>query len=126
MASIPELIFTSQGSIPGIVHDARSAFNSQKTKPVDFRLRQLRKLYWGVKDNADAIATACKKDLGKGHFETNLTDIDMVLNDIIFTCNNLEKWVKDETAPDIPLFNKVMRPKTRKDPLGCVLIIGYV
>lgn len=126
MASLPELKYTPQHDIPGIVESARSAFNSQKTKPVEFRLRQLRKLYWGMRDNADAIASACKKDLGKGQFETNLTDIDMVLNDIIYTCNSLEKWMKDETAPDIPLFNKILRPKIRKDPLGCVLIIGYV
>lgn len=49
-----------------------------------------------------------------------------MLNDIVFTTRNLHKWVKDEKAPDIDLSFKFMNPKIRKDPLGCVLVIGYV
>ena len=48
------------------------------------------------------------------------------MNDIVFMSNNLEKWVKDEGAPDIPLVNKLFFPKIRKDPMGAVLIIGSV
>lgn len=47
------------------------------------------------------------------------------LNDIVFVNNNLAKWAKTEAAPDIPLLNKPLHPKIRKDPLGCVFIIGY-
>jgi len=46
------------------------------------------------------------------------------LNDIIFIQNNLEKWVKDEAAPDIPLLNYALNPFIRKDPMGVVLVIG--
>lgn len=77
-------------------------------------------------DNADAIAEACKIDLGKGHFEANLTELDFCTNTIIYCCDNLDKWAKDEPAADIPLANKLLFPKIRKDPLGCVLIIGCV
>ena len=38
---------TDVGSIPGIVNDARNTFHTQKTKPLEFRKIQLRKLYWG-------------------------------------------------------------------------------
>ncbi len=38
--------------------------------------------------------------------------------------NNLKKWAKDEKPDDIPLMNYFMSPRIRKDPLGCVLIIG--
>ena len=79
-----------------------------------------------LKDNANAINAACKLDLGKGHFETNLTELDFCTNDIVYVCNSLEKWAKDEKAPDIGLSNALLFPKIRKDPLGCVLIIGYV
>lgn len=47
-------------------------------------------------------------------------------NDIVFVTKNLEKWAKDEKAKDIPLTNALMSPRIRKDPLGCVLVIGYV
>ncbi|KAL8713924.1 MAG: hypothetical protein Q9220_002070 [cf. Caloplaca sp. 1 TL-2023] len=119
-----ELKFTPADTIPAIAAGVRNAFNTHKTKFIDFRLVQLRKLYWGIKDNEAAIAQACKQDLGKGQFETYLTEIDWCLNDIVFVTRNLEKWVKDEPAPDIPLANKLLSPRIRKDPLGAVLIIG--
>ena len=77
-------------------------------------------------DNQNAIAAACKQDLGKGHFEANLMELDFCTQTIIYCCNNLEKWAKDETAKDIPFANKLLFPKIRKEPLGCVLIIGSI
>lgn len=124
MASIPQLEYTNKDAIPEIVDGVRAAFHSQKTKPLEWRKVQLRKLYWGLVDNADAIAQACKIDLGKGHFEANLMELDFCTNTCIYCCDNLDKWAKDETAADIQLANKLLFPKIRKDPLGCVLIIG--
>ena len=124
--SVPELQYTSIDSIPPTVSRLRSTFNSQKTKPLEFRLIQLRKLYWALRDNEAAIAEACKRDLGRSSYEAYVTEIDWCKNDIIFVCNHLEKWAKDEKAPDQPLTNSLMSPKVRKDPLGCIFIIGYV
>lgn len=64
-------------------------------------------------------------DLGKGEFETYLTETGWCLNDIIFVQKNLKKWAKEESAADVPLMNVALFPKIRKDPLGAVLIIGY-
>jgi beta-apo-4'-carotenal oxygenase len=75
-------------------------------------------------DNEADIIEACKQDLGKSFFETQISEIKWVTNDIIFVCKNLEKWAKDEKPGDIPLVNYFMSPRIRKDPLGCVLIIG--
>jgi beta-apo-4'-carotenal oxygenase len=63
-------------------------------------------------------------DLGKPEYETYLTESGWCKNDIIFICKNLEKWMKDESAPDIDLTNKLMSPIIRKDPIGTVLVIG--
>lgn len=79
-----------------------------------------------LKDNEAALLEACKRDIGKGTFETMLTEISWCQNDIVFVCKNLAKWAKDERAPDMPLTNYLLSPTIRKDPLGCVLIIGYV
>ncbi|KAI4255251.1 MAG: hypothetical protein LQ352_002659 [Teloschistes flavicans] len=125
MASIAsELKYTPSDTIPEIAAGVRNAFNSHKTKSIDFRLMQLRKLYWGIKDNEAALVKACKQDLGKGAFETYLAEIDWCTNDIVFVTQNLKAWMKDESAPDIPLANKLLSPRIRKDPLGAVLIIG--
>lgn len=79
-----------------------------------------------IKDHEEEIAEACAQDLNKPRFETEVAESGWLLNDIVFTTRNLHKWVKDEKAPDIDLTFKFMNPKIRKDPLGCVLVIGYV
>ncbi|KAI9708205.1 MAG: hypothetical protein M1820_004159 [Bogoriella megaspora] len=124
MAKIPDFEHTSIESIAGLSKGVRDAFHTHKTRSVQYRLVQLRKLYWGLKDNEEAVLEACKRDLGKSQFETYLTELGWCMNDIIFMCNNLSKWTKDESAPDISLTNKLLAPKIKKDPLGTVLIIG--
>lgn len=75
-------------------------------------------------DHEAEIIEACKQDLGKPSFETLLGEVKWAENDILFVSKNLEKWAKDEKAEDIPLMHYFMSPMIRKDPLGCVLIIG--
>jgi len=115
---------TAIESISSTVNLCKTTFRTQKTKPLSYRLVQLRKLYWALDDNKDAIVEACKMDLGKPAFETALTELDWCKNDIIFVTKNLEKWTKDESAPDMALTNKLLSPRIKKEPLGTVLVIG--
>ncbi|KAH9207563.1 Aldehyde/histidinol dehydrogenase [Leptodontidium sp. 2 PMI_412] len=111
-------------TIPSTVNRLQATFRSQKTKPLEWRLSQLRKLYWAIDDHAPALLEACKLDLGKPVFETYVTEIDWCKNDIVFITRKLAGWMKDEKAPDISLINTVMNPRIRKEPLGTVLVIG--
>jgi beta-apo-4'-carotenal oxygenase len=115
---------TPTETIPNTVNLCKTTFRSQKTKPIEYRLTQLRKLFWGLQDNSEALVEACKRDLGKPSFETYLSEIDWCKNDIMFVTKNLAKWVKDEKAPDIPITNSLLNPHIRKEPLGTVLVIG--
>jgi beta-apo-4'-carotenal oxygenase len=115
---------TDVESIPSTVNLLQTTYRSQKTKPIAYRLKQLRKLYWAIVDNSPALLEACTQDLGKPIYETYLSEIDWCKNDIVFVTQNLEKWAKDEKAPDIPLMNSIMNPRIRKEPLGTVLVIG--
>ncbi|OQE43590.1 hypothetical protein PENCOP_c003G06781 [Penicillium coprophilum] len=124
MVDLPEFKATSLEEIPSRVATARKAFDEHKTRDLEFRLVQLRKLYWAIKDNEEAIMEACAQDLHKPPFETNIGESGWILNDIVFTTRNLRKWAKDEKASDIDLTFKFMSPKIRKDPLGTVLVIG--
>ncbi|KAF2732843.1 aldehyde dehydrogenase [Polyplosphaeria fusca] len=124
MAQLPPFEHTPLDSIASTVKGIRTSFLSHKTRPLEFRLVQLRKLYWGLKDNTDLILEACKKDLGKSQFETYLTEVGWCMNDIVFMSNNLARFAKDEAPPDIALTNKLFGPRIRKDPLGSVLVIG--
>ena len=78
-----------------------------------------------MKDYEAEVIDALRKDLGRPLFESVVAEYGWILNDIVFATRHLRKWVKDESAPDIELVFKFMRPFIRKDPLGCVLIIGY-
>ncbi|CRL21076.1 Aldehyde dehydrogenase NAD(P)-dependent [Penicillium camemberti] len=124
MVALPEFRATSLEEIPARISTVREAFNEHKTRDLEFRLVQLRKLYWAIKDNEEDIMEACAQDLNKPRFETNLGESGWLLNDIVFTTRNLHKWAKDEKASDIDLAFKFMSPKIRKDPLGTVLVIG--
>jgi len=115
---------TAVETIPNTVSLFQTTYRSQKTKPISYRLNQLRKLYWGLVDYSDALVEACTKDLGKPVFETYISEIDWCKNDIIFITKNLAKWMKDEPAPDIPLVNSLMYPRIKKEPLGTILVIG--
>ncbi|PYH46787.1 hexadecenal dehydrogenase [Aspergillus saccharolyticus JOP 1030-1] len=121
---IPPLQYTPVEEIQSHVSTARKTFNAHKTRDVEYRLVQLRKLYWSVKDHLEEMREALRLDLGRPKFEAELGDTNWVLNDIIFVCRNLENWVKDEKAENIDITFKLMNPKIRKDPLGCVLVIG--
>jgi len=123
-SKIPDFQSTPVESLPSIANLARTTFRTQKTKPLAYRLVQLRKFYWGLVDNSDAIIEACKRDLHKPAYETVLSELDWVKNDIVYVTQNLEKWAKDEKAEDIPLSFSVMKAHIRKEPLGTVLIIG--
>lgn len=56
--------------------------------------------------------------------ETYLTETGWCANDCIFASERLEKWMKDDKPEDVPLLHFATHPRIRKDPLGCVLIIG--
>lgn len=121
---VPPFEPTSLSAIPGIATRVRRGFLTQRTKPLEYRLQQLNKLYWALIDNTPALLEATKLDLNKSTFETHLSELDWCTNDIVFISQNLAKWMKDESAPDIPLMNKLVAPKIRKDPLGAVLVLG--
>ncbi|MCJ1324691.1 hypothetical protein MMC10_001353 [Thelotrema lepadinum] len=122
--SIPSFESTSVETIQPLVNGLRAAFNTQVTKPIEFRLTQLRKLFWGISDNEAALAEALKLDLGKSAFETFLTETGWVKSDILYVCKHLPKWMKDGKVSDIPLTLWPMSPRVKKEPLGTVLIIG--
>ncbi|OJD21599.1 hypothetical protein ACJ73_07062 [Blastomyces percursus] len=122
--NLPPFVPTPVEEIPSKVKRVRNTFYLHKTRPIEFRIQQLRKLYWALKDREDLVAEALRLDLGKPKYEAYVSEIGMVENDIVFVQKNVAKWAKDEKAQDIDLPFTLMKPTIRKDPLGCVLVIG--
>ncbi|KAJ9197949.1 hypothetical protein DTO164E3_5505 [Paecilomyces variotii] len=124
VTTIPEIKYTPLEEIPQRVAKLRDSFNENKTRPVEYRLVQLRKLYWAIKEREDLIQEALSYDLGKPAFEAYSGEIGWLENDIIFVTRHLEQWVKDEKPSYIDFSFKFVNPRIRKDPLGIVLVIG--
>ncbi|KAL2759062.1 hypothetical protein ACRALDRAFT_2100126 [Sodiomyces alcalophilus JCM 7366] len=121
---IPEFEHTSMEDISRVTDTLRATFRSNKTKDLQWRLVQLRKLYWAVKDYTPALCNALHADLRKPKHEALVSEIDWVTNDCLFMIKNLERFAKDEPGEDTPLTFALMRPHIRKEPLGMVLIIS--
>lgn len=113
-------------AIAAVSSTARATFRSHKTKDLQWRLVQLRKLYWALEDFKPALVAALDQDLHKGGFEAVFTEVDWVKNDCMFMINNLERFAKTEKlkSPDVPATYSLMNFRVKKEPLGTVLIIG--
>ncbi|KAK3350162.1 Aldehyde/histidinol dehydrogenase [Lasiosphaeria hispida] len=124
--TIPEFENTSLDIIPALASNARGTFRTHKTKALKWRLVQLRKLYWAMEDYKEQLLAALVKDLHKSNFESLIAEVDWVKNDCLFMIANLEDFAKDEKlgAPAVPASFSLMKFRTRKEPLGTVLIIG--
>lgn len=101
----------------------RDSFRSGKTRDVEFRRDQLRKLLKLMEENEDGIVQAVAKDLHKPRVEAVLAEVLMVKNDIAYALNNLSEWVKPE-CPEVPIINKMDTCFVVSEPLGVALIIG--
>ncbi|KAK4142091.1 beta-apo-4'-carotenal oxygenase [Dichotomopilus funicola] len=123
---IADFEHTALDAIPGIASTARGTFRTHKTKNLEWRKAQLRKLYWAVEDYTPQLVAALKDDLGKSDFEATLTEIDWMKKDCMFMLDHLDKFAKDDKlgAPAVPLTYSFMSWRVRKEPLGTVLIIG--
>lgn len=125
-AAIPPFTHTDVDTIPEICASVRSTFRTLKTKNVEYRKVQLRKLYWAIKDRGPQLAEAFRLDLRKSAYESYLTEIDWITNACIFMIDHLDEWAKDESigSPHVSLIYKPNKFRIRKEPLGTALVIG--
>jgi acyl-CoA reductase-like NAD-dependent aldehyde dehydrogenase len=65
-----------------LVESQRTFFNSNATKPVEFRIAQLRLLRAILKKNERAICEAIKSDYGKSEFDSFLTEFLVIYDDL--------------------------------------------
>jgi len=101
-----------------------ATFRTNKTKDVEWRLKQLRKLYWGLQDFTPRVQAALKSDLGKPPIDAIMSEVGMCTTDLMGAIANLKTWVKDDKNLDYPLAMTALKPRIKKEPIGTVLVIG--
>ena len=97
--------------------------NSGRTRPVEWRVKQLEALLKMMDENEKIICEALYKDLRKPKQESMALEIGYIKNDIRGCINNVHKWVEDKHVEKniVTLMDETF---LHYDPLGVVLIMG--
>jgi beta-apo-4'-carotenal oxygenase len=115
---------TPVGDIPKKLAEIRQTYNSHKTRDVEWRLKQLRKLWWGLQDFTEKFQASLMQDLHKPPLDAILSEVGYCNMDLSNAIKNLKTWVKDDKDLDYPLQFSPMKPRIKKEPVGNTLVIG--
>lgn len=106
-----------------IFQSQKEFFHSHQTKSVTFRKETLLKLKNLLKTNEQRLYEAIYKDFRKGKFDTFLTELNLVYNEIDFFLKNLDKLSKPKKVKTA-LSLQPGKSHIYYDPLGVTLVIG--
>lgn len=105
-----------------IISRQKAFFNSNRTKPADFRIRMLRKLDKAVRANEKQLFSALRHDLGKSEAESYMTDISIVYGEIREAIRKVRWWSLPKPVLDsVGTFPS--RSFVYPEPYGTALII---
>ncbi|MGW1052562.1 aldehyde dehydrogenase family protein [Streptomyces sp. NPDC002521] len=107
-----------------IVARLRATFATGRTKPVEWRTGQLRRLRAMLTERGADLAAALHADLGKSSTEAYRTEIDFTVREIDHTLDHLQEWLRPEPAPVPAHLGADATAWTQYDPLGVVLVIA--
>ncbi len=112
----------SQGAAD-VVKRLRVGFESGRTRPVEWRVAQLRRLDAMLLERETELLDALAADLAKPEIEGFLTETAFTRAEIAFALANLASWVKPEKV-SVPFTQQPAKAQIIREPLGVVLIIG--
>lgn len=123
MKEAPTIVNTPLDKQSTVFQSQKAFFKSQATKSYDFRKAQLLKLKQMVKAHEQDIMTALSKDFGKPNFETYVTEIGFLYDEINYTLKHLKSWMKPKKV-GTGLIHFPSKSKIIYEPKGVTLIIG--
>lgn len=110
-------------NITAILDRQRAFYDAGHTRPVEFRLRQLRALERAMRGNERAILAALQADLRKSDVEGFATEVGVALEDLKHIYRRLKGWARPRRVPA----HWVQLPGSAwvyPEPYGMALIIG--
>ncbi|KAL6052330.1 hypothetical protein STEG23_014443 [Scotinomys teguina] len=113
----------TMSNISDVVNRAREAFNSGRTRPLQFRIQQLEALRRMITEHQPEITAALASDLHKNDWTAYNEEMVHVLEEIDNTIKKLPEWAADEPV------EKTQQTQQddcyiHSEPLGVVLVIG--
>jgi acyl-CoA reductase-like NAD-dependent aldehyde dehydrogenase len=106
-----------------LVEKQRRFFATGKTKDVEFRIQQLKKLRQLIVDNEQVAMNALKSDLNKSPMEAYATEIGFLLADIDHTLKDIRSLAKPRKVKT-PLFHQLGSSWIQAEPYGNTYIIA--
>ncbi|GAB1864993.1 Fatty aldehyde dehydrogenase [Camponotus japonicus] len=106
-----------------VVQRLRDAFNRGKSKPIEWRIKQLKQILHMITETSSDIIAALASDLHRSKFETYALEIDYITQEIKYMLMHIKEWSATEKPPK-GLSNLFDSVEIRKDPYGVVLVIG--
>lgn len=105
------------------IADVRATFDSGRTRPVEWRMGQLRALLSALSEGEQMLADALKADLGRPENDSFLGDIAPAAAEARHAIKHLEKWMRRRRVR-LPVSQLPGRAWYEYEPLGVTLIIG--
>lgn len=109
--------------IQSIVEKQKNFYNTNKTKEIKYRIKYLKKLKESIIENENKINEALMKDLNKSPYETYMTEVGIVLNEITHVLKNIKKWSKTQKVKT-SISNFKAKSFIIPESYGTVLIIA--
>ncbi|XP_003426923.2 aldehyde dehydrogenase, dimeric NADP-preferring isoform X3 [Nasonia vitripennis] len=106
-----------------LVQSTRETFYSGKTRPLEFRIKQLQALKQMLEENRHEFHAALNADLRRSKFENYVLEIDYTINEIIHLLRHLKEWAAPE-KPTRTFVNALDEIVIYKEPYGVTLIMG--
>lgn len=106
-----------------IINSQRDYFNTNKTKEVQYRIKQLKKLKSVLKESETDLYTAIFNDFGKSEFETFTSELSFIYHEIDNFLHNYKSWTETKRV-STGLMNFPAKSYIIPEPLGVTLIIG--
>jgi acyl-CoA reductase-like NAD-dependent aldehyde dehydrogenase len=110
-------------SITEIISQQRRFFASGKTKNIEFRIEQLKKLKQVIQEAAESVFSSVKADLNKSVFEAYTSELGSITQEIDYVLKHIKSWTKVQKKP-VSLSFLPASAEIYPEPLGVVLIIG--
>jgi len=113
----------SEFSVGSTLDRLRRAFNTGRTRPLEWRKAQLAQLVRMLEQHEADFAEALRLDLGKSRFETSLSETGFVISEAQYALRHLEGWIRPKRV-GTPLMAQPGRSWIQPEPKGVVLIIA--
>lgn len=110
-------------SIPLLVERLRASFAAGRTRPLEFRLRQLAAMARLLDDCEPQICEAIRNDLGRSEIETRIVETHLLRREVEFAQRHIAKWMKPERMR-APWLLWPSSARIHREPFGVVLIVS--